>query len=33
MLGVSNPIKYNVIMSREGLDPENDCAGEDQQQL
>jgi hypothetical protein len=31
--GVSNPRQQNVAMSPVGLGPENECAGEDQQQL
>jgi hypothetical protein len=31
--GVSNLRQLNMIMSPAGLGPENDCAGEDQQQL
>jgi hypothetical protein len=33
VLQVGGPESENVIMSRAGLGPENDCAGEDQQQL
>jgi hypothetical protein len=31
--GVSNLRQYNVVMSPAGLGLENDCAGEDQEQL